>query len=232
MKKDYVWDRTKMATFLEIGLLSKFSIIFTFLFVYAIVYGLLEYGNLFGKGGSEGRKGIHAIVALTISFISVISKPISLLIGFMIPWFFILALVIFFIIFAIKIFTGDKYDMSRAITTNSQVYTWIIVFAIVIMIFGLGKAFGSNTLKAGQWDGTTNSDSKEISVEEYQNNNSQVNEFIEETGVGNTQLSGDSGSTATNDYSRNVLNTIVNPKVLGMIFVMLVAVFAMFFLAD
>ncbi len=225
-----------MATFLDIGLLGKFNVIFTFLFVYAIVYGLLEYGKIFGDGGPDGRKGIHAIIALAIAFVSVISKPISALISFMIPWFFILALVIFFIIFAIKIFTGDKYDISRAITTNSQVYTWIIVIAIVIMIFGLGKAFGSDTLKAGGWDGTTSVEEPNDGMGDYatetSGGDSMADKFIDETGIGNSQLAGTPGSTATSDYSKNVLNTIVNPKVLGMIFVLLVGVFAIFFLAD
>ncbi len=216
-----------MATFLDISLLGKFNIIFTFLFVYAIAYALLEYGNIFGKGGSEGRKGIHSIIAIAIAFVAVLSKPFTTLINFMIPWFFILTLVIFFIIFAIKIFTGDKVDLSKAITTTSQVYTWIIVFAIVIMIFGLGKAFGSQTLKAGGW---------ETIQENNTNNTYQANvpmeETINKTGIGNNHLTGDPTRTATSDYSKNVLNTIVNPKVLGMIFVLLVAMFAIIFLAD
>jgi len=218
-----------MATFLDLGVFSYFSVIFTFLLVYVIVFGTLEWGRPFGKLGDEKTaRGLHAIIALAVAAMAVMSPSIVRMINFTVPWFLIMALVAFFIIFVVKMFGGEKLDLHKAVTSSSRIYTWIIVFTIVILIFGFGHAFGSETLEKGQWE--TSPPGNEEAGGVTSQPSSGVDEFIETTGVGNADVSG--SRVATSDFGTNVLNTLVHPKVLGLILIMVIGVFAIFFLAD
>lgn len=207
-----------MATFLDVTFVGKFSIIFTFLFVYVLIYGIAEFAKPFGKD----KKSLSALMALAIAVMVVVSPTMSRLVNYLIPWFFVIALILFFILFALRIFSGDKFDFTNAMK-DKRVYTWIIVLTVVIMIFGLGNAFGQSNLEKGAWDGTTPAPSDD-------DIGTTADDFIDSTGVGNTQVDG--SRVATDDFGTNMTNTIFNPKVLGLMLVMLVAVFAMFFISD
>lgn len=218
-----------MATFLDATLLSNFSIIFTFILVYVIVYGTLEFGKPFGLiGGNEkSARGLHALIALTMSFFVSFYEPVILLIGFAVPWFFMLGLFAFLILFVLKMFTGDKVDFSRAVSGRETTLWWVVVvIAIVILIFGLGQVFGQQSLEAGG-GGTPVANSNQASVS---TGDGSADDFIRQTGVGNSGVTG--REVATADFSTNVLNTLVNPKVLGMILVLLMGVFAFLFISD
>ncbi len=211
-----------MATILDAAFAGNFSIIFIFLFIYAIVYGLLEYGKPFGSV-SAGR-GLNALIALGVAVMAVVFEPVILLIRFMIPWFLVLALILFFMLFGFRIFGGEADVSKWVLGKTSPARTWIIVVTIIIVVFGLSSAFGQSGLEKGL-EGDTSSTTTEFSDDGYD-----TTEFIEDTGLGNTGVTGT--NVATDDFNTNVLNTIVNPKVLGLIFVLLVGVFAMFFLSD
>lgn len=208
-----------MATFLDMTFFGNFSIIFTFLFVYVLIYGIAEMSSPFGKD----KKSLNALMALAIAIMLVVSPTMVRLVQFIIPWFFIIALVLFFVLFALRIFSGDKFDFSGAVK-DKRVYTWIIVLVVVIMIFGLGSAFGQSSLDK-QNGGVVHNDNVNLNNSDYNSN-----DFIEGTGVGNTEFNGK--SVATDNFSTNLTNTIFNPKVLGLMLIMLVAVFAMFFISD
>lgn len=205
-----------MATFLDATFIGKFSIIFTFLFVYVLIYGVAEFAKPFGKD----KRNLNALIALGVAVMVVVSPTMVRLVNFIIPWFFIISLILFFILFALRIFSGDKVDFSSAVK-DRRVYTWVIVLTIVIMIFGMGNAFGQSTLDKGGFNETP---------QQTQVTASGSSQVIEQTGIGNQDVSGT--NVATNDFTTNMMNTIFNPKVLGLILVMLVAVFAMFFISD
>ena len=59
-----------MATFLDIGLIENFGVIFVILLVFLILFGLLEYMKAFG----EGRRGLHALIALVVALLFLVSK--------------------------------------------------------------------------------------------------------------------------------------------------------------
>lgn len=228
---------------LDMSMFSGFSMVFMFLFIYAFIYGFLEFGKLFGKENPMGR-GLNALVALGISVFVLMSPKIMAFIRFSIPWFVVMMIIVFFIIFTTKMFTGDTNygDVIFKGPRGKQFVTFIIIFVIIIFIFGLGKALGPDTLNSGGWAGTTQVSGQgagnldnggydtAIPLDENGDYTGTVDEFISETGVGNTQVDG--SQVATTDYSTNVLHTIVNPKVLGFILVMLIAVFAMFFISE
>jgi len=194
-----------MATFLDVGILEKFSIIFVFLLVFTIIYAVLEYSNPFGGG----KKGLHAIIALAVAFLIVISKPAVIMVNFMTPWFLVLFLFIFFILFSVRMFGTSEAD-TIAIIKDARVYPYLIVFAIVIIIAGFSYTFGQTLLE------------ERTGIEGV---NAEKGEMV---------LPGDieGGSTKTISFSQNVLNTVVHPKVLGFIAIMLVGLFTLIFLTK
>lgn len=188
-----------MATFLDISILGNFIGIFTFLLVFVIVYGMLEVFKVFG----DGHRGLHAIIALAIGFIVIFSKGVVVVIQTFTPWFTILILVIFFILFAIRMFGATSKDISDELKKGTTITTWVIIFTVVILLFSLGAGFGQESL-------TKTSGSK-----------------VPQTATNTTD-----GSTATSDFNQNLYNTLFHPKVLGLILVMLLAVLAMLFLTG
>ncbi len=193
-----------MVEFLDTGILSYFSIIFTFLMVFVILYGLLSLTKPFG----ENKNGLYAIIAFAFAILSISSQSILHLITFITPWFFMLIFIGFFILFILMIF-GLKADQIKA-GMSSELRTWVIILTVVILIFGIGATFGQQALEEGRGEpgGTDPS--------------------VVEPGDG-TELNGD---TDTDDFVTNVMNAIFNPQVLGLIVVMLVGAFAMFLLTK
>ena len=53
-----------MATFLDIGLAQHFSVVFTILLVFVIVFAVLEKSKILG-----GNKGLHSLIALSLAML-------------------------------------------------------------------------------------------------------------------------------------------------------------------
>ncbi|MFH1770992.1 MAG: hypothetical protein ABH828_05570 [archaeon] len=195
-----------MATFLDIGILKDFSIVFVFLLVFVVIYAFLEYSNIFG----QGRKGINGIIALAIGILIVISRPAVLLIHNITPWFMILFIFIFFVIFAIRMFGVSESDTISMIK-DQRVYMWLVVIFIVILIAGLSSTFGQLLLEKGTGiEGTTSENGTVVII------------------PGDIE----SGSTQTTSFGGNVLSTLVHPKVLGLIAILLIGLFSIVFLTK
>lgn len=194
-----------MATFLDISILGHFVGIFTFLLVFVIVYGMLELFKMFG----DGHRGLHAIIALAVAFIVIFSKGVVAVIQTFTPWFVILILVIFFILFAVRMFGATDKDIRDELTSGTTITTWIIIFTVVILLFSLGAGFGQDSLSSRGNTGTSAT----------QTNTS-------------TNATAEPGSTATTNFNQNLYNTLFHPKVLGLILIMLLAVIAMLFLTG
>ena len=194
-----------MATFLDFSILGSFTSIFTFLLVFVIVFGLLETFKMFG----EEHRGLNAIIALCIGFILLFSKGVVAVIQTFFPWFTLLILVVFLMIFAARMFGLSEGDV-KAGFYNNPFMTWILIFGVLILLFSLGAGFGQTTLEAGQNQNLT----------------------TPEATVTTTGQNATAGATNTLSFSQNLYNTIFHPKVLGMILIMLVVILAMLFLTT
>jgi hypothetical protein len=196
-----------MATFLEIGLLEHFGPLFVVLIIFLILFGLMEYVKAFG----EGKRGLHAIIALMVALLFLASKAATTMVNLMVPWFMVLVIFVFFVMFVVRMFGVGEGDM-KTLIKDSNVYPWIIVFALLILFVGLGTVFGQGLLESGSGKTPTTTN------------------YTDGTGISNP----DSGttSTATPSFATNALNTLRNPKVLGLIFVLIVAAFALLFLTK
>jgi hypothetical protein len=195
-----------MATFLDIGIMEHFTSVFVVLIVFLIVFGLLEVVKAFG----EGKRGLNAILALVVALLFIVSRGATTMVKTMVPWFIIAAIFIFFFMFLLRMFGLGDSDF-KSLIGDSNVYPWLIIIAVIILFTSLSTVFGQSLLEKG---GSGNGGA---------------------TG-GNYSAEGSTldsvGSTTTSSFSTNMLNTIRNPKVLGMLFVFLVGAFALLFLTK
>lgn len=183
-----------MVTILDSGLLEHFTIIFSLVFVIAIVYGVFQMGKIFGD-----NKGLHALVALIIGLLVIMVPDITKIIAVMVPWFTLLFIFILLLIVAYKIFGATDEDVLSVLKLDNVVIWVIIIIAIVIVIASFSNVYGQKLLSQG--------------------------------GNETTATSTSDGGTATSSYGQNVSATFFHPKVLGMIFILLVAMFTIALLA-
>lgn len=198
-----------MATFLDVGLLEHFGVIFVILLIFLILFGLLEYIKAFG----EAKKGLHAIIALVVALLFLVSKIATNMVKMMVPWFMVLAIFLFFTMFLIRMF-GVKEKHMIELIKDPNIHPWIIIFVVLILLLSLGNAFGQSLLERGE----------AVKIP--------TNYSAQEPGIGLEPTASGITSTTTTSFTTNLLNTLRHPKVLGMLFVFLVAMFALIFLTK
>ncbi len=214
-----------MATLLDVTLLEHFGTVFIAIMVFILVYGILEITN------ALKNKGLHAILGIMVAIVFLTSKRAMLMVSTLIPWFIVVGIFIFFLLFLVRIFGIS--DMTKIIK-DPQVYPYILIIGIIIIVFSLTTAFGQDLLSPGESSSdsnpNTNTNYSEANYQEapasgvvYQNDYPAGVRPISQATVS-------SDSTTTEDFSVNMINTLKNPKILGTIFVMLVGVFTLFFL--
>jgi hypothetical protein len=209
-----------MATLLDLSIFEHVAGIFVFLIVFAIVYGFFLVTNMLK--GKEGAKGLYAIIALALGFLAMVSKDTFAIITTMTPWFTVLIIFLFLIFFVLRMFTGDDDALFSKLIKNSSVYWVLIVVFIIILIVSLSSTFGQRLLE--QQPGLENGDSS-ISAPDQDPSFADIQEGV-------TSQAGQTGSTASDSFGSNVLLTIVHPKVLGMIMLMLIGMFTIMLLTK
>lgn len=189
-----------MVTFLDVSIISNFSAVFTFILVFVIIYGLMQSLNLLG----DNRNGSHALIAVVVAFLVSMSPGVTTVLQTFTPWFTILIVIIFFILFAVRLFGVDTETITKTFMNKNSIMTWILILTAVIILFSLGAGFGQTSLEEGQKGGNTTS-----------------------VVSGNATVPTDTGS-----FNQNLYNTLYHPKVLGLVLIMLIVVIAMMFLTD
>ncbi|RME53959.1 hypothetical protein D6783_00345 [Candidatus Woesearchaeota archaeon] len=205
------------------GLLSNFTPIFLFLFTFITIYGIQEYAKLFG----EGRSGIRALIAFSAATLLISTQTGRLFLEFTIPWLLILGIVAFFILLLFRIF-GLSDNEFIAAAKDTTVITWLLIFVGVIALFGVGKAFSQTT--------TTSTTPDVFSEHDNPSTNNPPN-YDELPPYQDQQLPAQQPQTAqTYDiarggrFAKTVATTFTHPKVLGLIVLILISVFAILFL--
>lgn len=204
-----------MATFLDVSILSNFVSIFTFLLVFVLLFGLLEVFKIFG----DGKKGIHAMIAFCVGLIVMFSKGFT---GFMTtftPWMTILIVVIFFILFAVRMFGVTDKDLTSAIKADSTIYTVILIAVGLILLFSISAGFGQQSLDETQKAGGASGPSIGTGTGPSGTSTTVVDNRTQKV-----------GATNTSDFSQNFYNTLYHPKVLGLMLIMILVIMAMLFL--
>lgn len=184
-----------MATFLDIGLIQYFDVIFTVLLVFALVFATLKKTKILGESNS-----IAAIVSVAVSFLVLLSNTVMEMVKFMTPWFAIAIIFFILVILVFQVFGAGEKDIYSAV--KDPVLRWTIIgVAIVILVAGFGHVLGQSLTEAAFQSGET------------------VNATAE-------------GGSATVSFEQNVNAIIFNPKVLGLMILFAVAIFAIAFLSG
>lgn len=119
------------------NLLANFSSIFSFIFIWVIVYAIAEYTKLFGE-----NKSIHAIMALAIAVITLMLSGVIQVINLIIPWFALMFIFAALVIMAFKFFgVTDENLLSTIIGRDKVVLWWIITIAVIIFLGALGRVY-------------------------------------------------------------------------------------------
>ena len=134
-----------MATVLDTTLFESFSVIFTFILVFIVVYGALEISKLLKN------RALHAMAGFAIAVLSVFSPFTVSLIETMVPWFLVIGVFIFFV-FLIGNFMGIEHKtMVSALGGNNAIW-WILVLGFIIVAGALSEAFGQALLEEREDD--------------------------------------------------------------------------------
>ncbi|MBI4158776.1 hypothetical protein HY500_00785 [Candidatus Woesearchaeota archaeon] len=181
-----------MATVIDISLLRLIAPIFSFIFVFTLVYAMMDKFKLVGD-----NKGIHAAIAFSIAMVFLFAGDAMRFVSFITPWFIIMLVVGLFIISFFVFFGVSTKVISEQVMTDPRVYWTIIIISIIILFVSIGQVFGSDL--PGQFDES----GKKIVIE------------------------GDSGSATSEG-----LQAIVHPRVLGALFLLIIAAFAIRLISE
>ncbi len=183
-----------MATILDLGLVSGFSIVFSWILIFVIIFAVLQKNGFITK--SLGLNGaIAAIAAFLVSF----SKPAVAIINNIIPW---LTIAIIFGILLLLLFHvfGLREEALPELIKDKAVYWAILGVVIVIILGAIGQVFGQSFTEAA----------------------------FESGQVADSEANG----ASTGSFQANLYSILFNPKVLGVIVIFVIAVFAVFLLTT
>jgi len=169
-----------MATFLDIGLLDFFLPVFIFLFIFVVLYAIVDKTKILGE-----NRAIKIIAALSISVISLFTGKVSDLVLRTVPW--LVALFIgLILIFMVYMFFGIKEEQ----IWDYLGLKWTVFIIMLLIIFlGVSQVFTLSPL------------SRE-------------------------------GNISEDSYRTEIISTLVHPRILGALFIIIIISFTIRFLVD
>ncbi|MBI2663940.1 hypothetical protein HYX10_01205 [Candidatus Woesearchaeota archaeon] len=97
-----------MATIFDLSLLREFSLVFVWVLIFVLVYGILEVTNIFKN------RGLHALIAIAITILLGTTSGVTTVVTGLIPWFVITGFfVVFFLVLSNFIGVPTKEVLQR-----------------------------------------------------------------------------------------------------------------------
>ncbi|MEK6907579.1 MAG: hypothetical protein AABW45_03555 [Nanoarchaeota archaeon] len=125
-----------MATILEsLGFLEFFLPVFSFLFIFVIMYAVLDKFKLMGE-----NKTLKFIASLSIALLFLFSKETLNFVNFVTPWFVVLVIIALFIL-SLFMFMGIKEKSMETTMGDPRVYWTVLVIIIILLIAAIGTVF-------------------------------------------------------------------------------------------
>lgn len=115
-----------MATILDLGLLRGFADIFVWLLVFLIVYGAFEATNFLKN------RGLHALIAFVLTAVIVLTSDSTKILISMAPWFFGIAVLMFFMLLLAAFAGADLKDLPSIFAKKSVI--WIVAIPLIIIL--------------------------------------------------------------------------------------------------
>lgn len=126
-----------MVTFLDIGLLNYFSIIFPALLVFSIVFAILKTTKILGDNDV-----INALVAVALGFMVLLSEDIVSIINYMAPWFVLVFIFVILLVLVYRTLGATEQDIGDFIRTDRPIKWAIFSVGIIIFLAALGNVVG------------------------------------------------------------------------------------------
>ncbi|MFH1181370.1 MAG: hypothetical protein V1702_00255 [Candidatus Woesearchaeota archaeon] len=187
-----------MATILDTVLLDKFSIIFTWILIFAVVFAISEATKLIQN------KVLTSIIAFCMATLAVLTPSLPKILSTFAPWVVVIAIFFLFLLMLGNFLGLPTQQIIYQLGGRGALW-WIMTPLIIALIFSLSNVFGQKLLE----ERTTPDEGATASA----------------TGV-------DDGSVASSSHKETVVFTLTNPKVLGVIFLLLIAIFSILFLTG
>ncbi|MBN2454021.1 hypothetical protein JXB11_00595 [Candidatus Woesearchaeota archaeon] len=155
-----------MATFLDTVLLEKLSVVFTWLVVFVVAFGVAEVTNILKN------RTLNAIFAISIAFLVGFSQPVTSVIAGFAPWAVIIG---FFFLFLLLLGNFLGFPTSGAgsiieVMGGKGAIWWVLVPLFIAFAFTLSGAFGQQLLeeRTGPQDTTTAVDGGSVASSEHE----------------------------------------------------------------
>ncbi len=193
-----------MATVFDASILTHFTLLFSMILVMAIMYGILQFSNAF-----HASKGLHVLIAFTIGLLMILVPDVTAVLGTMIPWFTLLFIFIVMLLLVYKIFGASDELIASAL--HDRVLIWVIIIAaVIIVLVSFSTVYGQRLLeqRAGA-----------------------LAEGASVMGSLPSSASGVVGETGTPSFEHNLSATFFHPKILGALFLLIIATITMAILA-
>ncbi len=137
-----------MATPIDVGILGHLAPIFTFTFIFVILYALLAKTKLLGE---DSR--VNSLAAFVIALLFLLTGPARVIIDFITPWFVVFFIMILFLVMLFMFVGVSEESIANAFKDPSVYYVIIIIFLIIFGI-AISKVFGEQirdlTLRDGE----------------------------------------------------------------------------------
>ncbi len=150
----------------------------------------------------KDNKAINAIIAFSLATMMLLSPVAIDVVNAMIPWFVVAIIFLLFVILIFKMFGTEDSKIKEAVSKDPAIYWTLIGISIIIMVAAFGQVLGQSLTEQAFQQGNTNA----------------------------TTYS--SGTGAGADFEQNIYSTLFHPKVLGLIIIFLIAIFAVALLSS
>ncbi len=175
-----------MATILDIGMLEYFTPVFVFLFVFALLYAILDKTGLLGES-----KAWKSLVSFTLAMMFVLTQDLMRLVSIMTPWFLILVIAALFIMLFFM-FVGVKNETISGVFGEKVVVWVVLILLLLIFIYAMTQVYGSDI----------------------------------------HNIYGEEGAEAEEGLNLAIGQILFHPKMLGVIFILIVAAIAIRMIAS
>ncbi len=175
-------------------------------------FGVINKVNPFGD------KKTYGLLAFLIALIMVMTPKAIGVVMTATPWLVLIVMLGFFFIFYAMMFGVDQKGITSIMTGTGK--GWLITLVVIVVLFAVGSAFGPSLTKLSVPDASSNANPPIDPSEPVMDAQGNIVPAGSLTPVSGAGVPGSSG-VATNDFSTNLIFTLINPKVLGMIFLFL-----------
>jgi len=125
-----------MATILQdLGFLEFFLPVFTFLFIFVLLYAVLDKFKLMGE-----NRWLKLIAAFSVALLFLFSQDTIRFVEFITPWFVVLVVLALFIL-SLFMFMGMKEGDLEKTVKDPVVYWTVLVIIIILLIIAIAEVF-------------------------------------------------------------------------------------------